>query len=360
LIASVPVIQLWSEYRRGEAVQELDLFRRAPTLEHLQTYERSLEDASVVAAAVRKRCQWLSLVTLRAGNEKAVIGRGGTIFYRPSLDSVTAPGFMAHPDQPGHPVAAIVAFHESLRACGVDLVVFVVPGKETVYPEWLASGYPLSAGPPTNPDLPAFVVELRRRGVRVVNPTEALWAAKGTAELYLQQDTHWTPQGLAVAADELVRHSPRVQAPRRRLRAEPARVAGHGDLYDMLQLPSLPTPFAPQTVTIERVLDADTGEPLEPDPRSPIVLLGDSFTNVYSVPDMGWGDHAGLGEQLALRLGCTIDVIAQNDGGVNTARSTLARSPGGVSGKKLVIWQFAARDLVVSNGEWKVIPCHAL
>jgi len=355
LITVVPVAQLVWELGRGEPIQELELFRRAPTLERLQSYERAIEDNSVVGEAVRKRCQWLGLVALRSGNDKAVVGRHQTIFYRPSLDAVISPGFMSDPYQEGHPVDAIVAFRDSLRRHGVDLVLLVVPGKETIYPEWLSSRYPLAAGPPNNRDLPIFLAELERRGVNVVDPTQALWRAKDRAELYLRQDSHWTPQGLDIVVDELVRRLPQVQGATRRLKAVPVEITGHGDLYDMLQLPALPSPFEPQTVVIRRVVDVNTGEPFEPDPGAPIVLLGDSFTNIYSLAEMNWGDHAGLGEQLALRLGQPLDVIAQNDGGVNTARATLARNPGRLDGKKLVIWQFAARDLVVSNGEWKRI-----
>jgi len=86
-----------------------------------------------------------------------------------------------------------------------------------------------------------------------------------------------------------------------------------------------------------------------------VVLLGDSFTNIYSVAGLGWGDHAGLAEQLALRLGRRIDVIALNDGGVNTSRASLCRRPRPLEGKRLVIWQFAARDLVLANGNWKTM-----
>ena len=76
---------------------------------------------------------------------------------------------------------------------------------------------------------------------------------------------------------------------------------------------------------------------------------------IYSLPEMGWGDHAGLGEQLALRLGRSVDIIALNDGGVNTARASLARRRDPLVGKRVVIWQFAARDLAVSNGDWQFI-----
>jgi len=355
LIGLIPVVQTVWEIAHGEPVQALEVFHSTPTAEGLAAYERAVEEHSVVGRQVRERWQWLSLVALRAGNQKAVIGRGDSVFYRPSLDSAVAPGFMAHPDADGHPVRAILAFRDCLRRQGVDLVLLIAPGKETIHPEWLSRRYHEQDGPPANRDMPAFLDAMREAGIAVVYPADAMWRARRRAPMYLNQDTHWTPEGMSVAAGELLKavdeglHGPGG------LTARPLQVTCNGDLYDMLGLPEyFRAPLPCQSVTVQQVIDA-SGLPVEPDPQSPVVLLGDSFTNIYSLAEMGWGDHAGLGEQLALRLGRPLDVIALNDGGVNTARGTLARRPDALVGKRLVIWQFAARDLVVKNGEWEVI-----
>ena len=359
LLAVVPAVQLVSEVRGGEAVQELDVFRSFPTVEGLTAYERALEDNSVMAEAARKRCQWVALVTLGTGTQNAVVGRQRTMFYRPSVDAVVAPGFMGDTEKEGHPVPAIVGFRDMLTGHGVELLVLAVPGKETIYPEWLSPRYPVGSGPPANVDMARFVEEMERQGVWLIDPTEALWEAKSRGEIYLRGDSHWTPEGLDVVADEVARSvvqwMPGLAGRRGDLEIVATAVTRRGDLYDMLKLPELPTPFGPQQVTVRRVMDGETGEPLEPDAEAAIVLLGDSFTNIYSLEGMGWGGQAGLGEQLALRLGQSVDIIAQNDGGVNTARATLCRRGDPLGGKRLVIWQFAARDLVVSNGEWEMI-----
>ncbi len=356
LIGVVPLVQLASELSRGEPVQELDVLRSKPTLEGLQSYERALEDNSVVAQAVRGRWHWLSLRALRAGNQKAVVAREGALFFRTSLDATLQPGFMSAPDGDGHPVAAITAFNEALKTRGVQLVLLVVPGKEAIYPEWLSARYPPSAGPAVNADMPEFFEAMRARGITVVDPANALWQAKQRAPMFLRLDTHWTPEGMALVADELVRHLPELAAGDLSLTTQPQQVTGHGDLYGMLGLaPDLPPPLPTETVTVQRVIDARTGLPIEPDTSSPITLLGDSFTNIYSVPQMNWGDHAGLGEHLGLRLGRAVDIIALNDGGVNTARMNMARRRDPLADKQVVIWQFAARDLVVSNGQWQEI-----
>ncbi len=359
LIAFVPVVQTAWELSHREPVQALEVFSSPLTAEGLAQYERRLEDHSVVARAVRERWHWLSLVALNAGNQKAVVARDDSLFYRPSLDFALAPGFMADPQAEGHPLPAILAFRDSLRAQGVELVLLIAPGKEAIYPEWLSRRYPPENGPPSNQDMAAFLEAMRRAGITAVYPAEALWRGKLTGQMYLRQDTHWTPEGMAIAADELARALGDALAGPGGLAVRPMTVTRHGDLYDMLGLPDyLPEPMPPETVTVRQVVDA-SGRPVEPDPASPVVLLGDSFTNIYSVAAMGWGDHAGLGEQLALRLGRPVDIIALNDGGVNTARVSFARRPDALAGKRVVVWQFAARDLVVSNGEWQVIDIGA-
>jgi alginate O-acetyltransferase complex protein AlgJ len=117
----------------------------------------------------------------------------------------------------------------------------------------------------------------------------------------------------------------------------------------------------PQQVTTYRITD-ETGEPWEPDPKSDVLLLGDSFTNVFSLEEMGWGAAAGLAPHLARALGRGVDVIAQNDSGAFATRQSLARGieagDDRLAGKKAVIWEFASRELSV--GDWKPIDWEAV
>jgi alginate O-acetyltransferase complex protein AlgJ len=86
--------------------------------------------------------------------------------------------------------------------------------------------------------------------------------------------------------------------------------------------------------------------------------MGDSFTNIYSLPEMHWGESAGFAEQLSLAMQRPIDRIAQNDAGAHATRQTLAlelaRGERRLDGLRVVIWQFAIRELAV--GDWKLIP----
>ena len=111
----------------------------------------------------------------------------------------------------------------------------------------------------------------------------------------------------------------------------------------ILEIPSSSGLFAPESVEILQVLRG--GEPAVADDLAPILLLGDSFTNIYRRKEMEWGDGAGLGEQLMLRLNTGVQVIAINGGGATAVRETLAQKPAALRHKKVVVWACSARDL---------------
>jgi len=124
----------------------------------------------------------------------------------------------------------------------------------------------------------------------------------------------------------------------------------------MLKFPTDWNVFAPQATTVRQVTDG--GQPWRPDPKAEVLLLGDSFANIFSLAPMGWGEGAGLAEHLSLALGLPVDAITRNDAGSFATREMLAkemqRGDDRLAGKKLVIWEFASREL--ASGDWKIIP----
>jgi hypothetical protein len=72
---------------------------------------------------------------------------------------------------------------------------------------------------------------------------------------------------------------------------------------------------------------------------------------------MGWGEAAGFAEHLSLALQRPVDRIARNDQAAFATREALARELARgrdrLDGKRVVIYQFASRELAV--GDWKVI-----
>lgn len=377
LIFGVPGVQVAVEMSRGFRPRALELLHRGslPGREELKVYEEQLEEQSLVTRAVQPRVQeWLT-AWLKFGNTNVVVGRDGWLFFRPGVDSVTGRGFL-EPDQlrhrrtvllegaPGEEVSpdprpAILEFKRQIEAAGAHLVLVPVPDKATVQPGQLSARAPSLRGPappPQNPSYARFIGEMRAAGVDVFDPTPE---TVGPGEVrFLVRDTHWTPQWMTeVAAGLAGRLRPRLPAGAgAAMRVTPQEVRRIGDVPDGLFLRDDQKIFAPQEVTIRRVLNA-SGSPVVPREDADVLVLGDSFSNIYSAKPMGWGESAGFTEHLALHLGRPVDAILRNgDGAWATRRmlaDELARGRDRLAGKKVVVWQFAARELAVGN--WKRI-----
>ena len=211
--------------------------------------------------------------------------------------------------------------------------------------------------PLQNASYASFLDELRRNGILVFDPAEPLAAAARSAQAtqYLATDTHWRPEAMEAIAGQLAAFiRAHVSLPARAAdhRVEPLELRQSGDIAVMLDLPAGQTLYPPETVTIRRVLSPD-GTPWQPSRDADVLLLGDSFSNVFSLASMGWGESAGFVEHVSLALQRPVDRIVQNDQGSYATRELLRRSGSDrLAGKRVVIYQFATRELVF--GDWKV------
>ncbi len=365
----------WSEADESRSTFAKMAAVNAEALRRIQAYEADLEDSSAISKSLLSPMQDLLVGRLHAANESAYIGRDGWLFFRPGIDYVTGRGFLDSevlaararsggetktPPQPD-PVRAIVEFRDQLEARGIQLVLFPAPDKATIYPERFSGRYSGDAAP-KNPSYAEFCARLDAAGVRYVDPTGAVMEAKRASEagLYLATDTHWTPAGLDVAAKALARFvresAPEVATDTTSFARAPVEVKNNGDIAAMLDLSEGQTFFPPETVTTMQV-STPAGAPWGPDPNAEILLLGDSFANIFSLEGMGWGARAGLAEQLSAELGAPLDTLLINDAGAHATREQLGRElqrgRDRLAGKKLVIWEFAMRELAV--GDWKLL-----
>lgn len=337
----------------------------------LSGFETALEDESVLGRTLRPPAQQILSRWLGAGNERVYVGRDGWLFFRPDLEYLTGRGFLdddvlrrrvaraseltatPHPD----PRPAIVTLHRQLAARGIALVVVPVPVKPGVHPEKLAAGSTANGDVLQNPSFAPLLDELRRAGVLVFDPAPVLAEGRQSAPQYLTGDTHWRPESMELIANRLAafitQQVPFAETPAPQLRIEERDVTSAGDTVAMLDLPTGQQAYLPEKVLISRVVAAD-GSAWRSERSADVLLLGDSFTNIYSLASMGWGDAAGFAEHLSYALGRPLDRIVQNDAGAHATRELLHRAgPERLAGKRVVIWQFAARELAA--GDWKVI-----
>ncbi|MGB6334250.1 MAG: hypothetical protein WBG96_01410 [Thermoanaerobaculia bacterium] len=345
-------------------------------LEAMNDFEDQLEEGSFLRQRLLPPVQRFMTSRLGVGNEQAYLGRDGWLFYRPDVDYVTGRGFLEPeilrgrarsgdqwdpPPQPD-PIAAIADLHRQLATRGIRLLVLPTPVKPMLQPGQLsprdADGMPLN-----NPSYVRFIEELERSGIAVVDVGPLLATAAGDTGLpqYLRADTHWTPEAMELAARELARRvqeftqfepSPDTGYLRRKVVVE-----NIGDIATMLHLPAGQQLFTNEQVTTQRILTFE-GRPWRADPNAQVLLLGDSFANIYAVDRLGWGAGAGLAEQLSYYLQQPVDKLALDAGGAHASRQALARELASgknrLTGKKVVVYQFAMRELAF--GDWKLIP----
>src|SRR5438105_4227537 len=72
-------------------------------------------------------------------------------------------------------------------------------------------------------------------------------------------------------------------------------------LLEKKKLPPAQNMYRPEKVTIHQVLSGNAM--WNPRKESDILLLGDSFSNIFSLDALGWGESAGLAEHLSRALG---------------------------------------------------------
>lgn len=351
-LCSVGFIQTVVEARRGEWPQAFDLFRHPPTAANLRVFEQELADASRVGRWVRPWMQYAQFAVLHDGGAKALAGRDGWLFYRPGVTALARRPVSA-PD----PLPAMVDFHDQLAARGIRLLVVPVPNKESVYPDMLSARAADPSGV-VNPATRDLLARLKARGVAVVDLFD-VFAASRTADadpLYLARDSHWSPAGVTLAARAVARYLRDrgwVEAGGVSYATRPVPVRRVGDLVRMLQSPPLERRLGAEDMVCRQVLSRATGRPYQGEAASPVLVLGDSFLQVYEKDEPG---AAGFLAHLAAELGRPVASLVMDGGAATLVRQELARRPGLLEGKQVVVWEFVEREAYLDTEGWPRIP----
>jgi alginate O-acetyltransferase complex protein AlgJ len=342
------------------------LWRLLPRGAELKAAEKELETQSVVSEWLLPRVQSFLSTKLGAGNEQVYLGHQPWLFYRPDVDYITGPPFLdpkvmthrAHAAavQPD-PVKAIVDFRDQLAARGIDLIAIPVPMKPAVESDKLSASAESNAVL-QNASFVEFKARLEKARVRVFDPGAFLAqrkSAAGSAALYLKTDTHWRPETMEFAAENLAAFIQTPSPGSTTFQLSERAVSGVGDIARMLKLPESDNAYPTETVTIHEVMAEKM--PWRSSKEAEILLLGDSFSNIFSLAALGWGESAGFAEHLSRALRRPLDCILRNSDAAFATREILsrelARGRDRLAGKKLVIWEFAARELAF--GDWKML-----
>jgi len=321
-------------------------------------------DPSPVLPAVRQHTQSLITRFGGEGNRAVHVGSRDWLYSRTGITALHGRGPLAHESAtseiPGRQSAkdVVIEFAAQLKERGVPLLLVPVPVKPMIYPEFLSSRKFIA--PVYHPDQLALYEQLRAAGIDLIDFAPEMWRLKPNKQVFLQQDEHWTPDAMKIMAEFIAKHIrtkyPQALRPSDETPIIDARLldrASHGGLVKLLDVASPDQLFGREQVTLVSISG------LDPDSRSPMALIGDSFINVFDDPALGFasGDElansqrmkAGFANQLAILLNEPLDVMAVNGGGSTATRQALARrSDDEVRAKKLVVWIFSCGDLLLS------------
>ncbi len=301
-----PVLQDMVTTARVDSTSDASLFDRIDRqntyfLKGLDVLETGLEEDSFLRSLFLPPLQSFLLKVLGQGNEKVVVGRDGWLFFRPGVDAIVGQPFLdkkmqqmryeghelwEKPVQPD-PVLAIVDFNRQLQERGIELLVVPVPIKPSIHPEKLTSDD--VPAPLKNRSWDDFLQQLQKSSVNVFDSRNILAEfVEKNNQAYLTTDTHWLPGAMDNVAGELAGYI-KLRLPgiagSEEYEIQPQIIEGEGDVSKMLTLSEKTTPHL-QSVDIQQVVNAE-GELWQPARDAEILLLGDSFTNIYSTSALG-------------------------------------------------------------------------
>lgn len=300
-----------------------------------------------------------------AAGKMAVAGNDGWLFFTPELRYLGTGTFWG-PDaaKASHisnaaaadPLEPIVDFSDQLSKAGIDLLLVPVPTKTSIYPDKLIEGAKPDPDNRIDDKQVEFLKVLNGRGVKTLDlgPVFAQYRKEHPegAPLYCKTDSHWSGQGISVAADAIgdyVKKQAWYAATKKgAYTGSPLSVAADGDLLSLID-GNKPGQETFNLTSVQPAVDSDV--------NSPLLLLGDSHNLIFSAgKESGMiAKGAGFPDNLALRTQFAPTIEAVMGSGATPARVNLIRKPNELKGKKLVIWLFTSREFTEGQG-WKKVP----
>lgn len=351
---------------------------------YLRKYEKEMENSSIFAVAIRPVIRFANYAFFNDLGDKAILGKNGWMFYKPDVEYLYKPSVtdirskvVDYNSQPlkDDPVNAILNFKKQLAEMDIDLLVVIIPGKPSVYPDLINPNIRISEERKISHSTDIMKL-LKEKGIEVIDLFHPFIQARQQDSLfgdslYLRTDTHWKTRGLRIAASitaEAIKKKSWFNDNSMKVEyiIDSVEIYRNGDVGLMTKLPDFRIHDLQLNLPLEKtkcyqvfsINRNDSGQLISKTlykddyRKSRILILGDSFSRIYQTDEprgAGWISH------LAYEISEPVASIV-NDGGASTiVRQTLSRKVSLLKGKKLVIWEFVERDLRFGAEGWKEI-----
>jgi hypothetical protein len=241
---------------------------------------------------------------------------------------------------------AVVAADRWLRRRGIDLLFVPVPKMTEVYIEHFID--PCPADGIVSPYVGQALLELLAADVEVIDGGSLFRPVREPAPDYLYNtcDAHWAPRAMRVMAKEIAERIVRYRFGSRARFGLPIVCTSPGR-YDppegalrespgwlVLSEAQRELALKAQTTSFSEVRAYD-GRPLEEDPKSPVLVMGNSYVPVFQ-------------DQLAKELNLRIRTMS-GENATSGFFNDFCRDPDLLSGVRVVVWVTTGHHLTMTN-----------
>ncbi|WP_407315129.1 alginate O-acetyltransferase [Pseudomonas sp. nanlin1] len=245
-------------------------------------------------------------------------------------------------------LAIIKGVQEQLKKQGVQLVLAILPAKARLYPEHIGEEAPASL----HADLyQQFHAQVQQAGIIAPDLLAPMQQGKNAAQMFLRTDTHWTPMGAEVVAQNLgktiAEKTPLSGEPQKYVtEAKPAEPY-KGDLTTFLPLDPLFTNLLPQPdqlqqrTTTAAQADGEGGDALFADSEIPVALVGTSYS-----ANPHWNFVGALQQALHSDV---VNYAEDGHGPIVPMLKYLQTDAFKNSAPQVLIWEFPERYLPMKN-----------
>lgn len=318
----------------GTQTQAMSLFLDGKLVRHFeQFYDKNLflRDPSV------KLWADIQQILFREGASGVVLGRDGWLFTN---QEYLVPNDLEH--NLDKQLAQISKVQAQLAQQGKRLILLPIPMKLDTY-----ATHAIYAPTAQITGLyERFREDLRERSIETVDLRDAYLSASTQEQLFLRNDTHWSPKGADLAAQTLALQFPELQADTHYVTHAVSEKEVKGDLLNYLKFdPRLnPSYFEPVHINLYETLKQT--QPLVADSLFgneglSLALVGTSYTRIDD-----WNFVGFLKQALQRDL---ISVALEARGPFQSMDEFLASPAAASSDLQTIIWEFPLRTLLAQR-----------
>ena len=245
--------------------------------------------------------------------------------------------------------ALVEGVRQKLKEQGVTLVMAILPAKARLYPEHLGDVKPSSIHTNLYQDFHARVAADKILAPDLLGPMQQ--AKQSGQQVFLRTDTHWTPEGAQVAAENLAKaiaeRAPLNGEPQRFVTEPAEKITHKGDLRQFLPLDPLFENLMPaQEPLVKRNTREADDQPagddaLFADAQVPVALIGTSYS-----ANPNWNFVGALKQALHSDV---VNYAEDGHGPILPMLSYLKSDAFKNSPPQVLIWEFPERYLPVNN-----------